>query len=63
MSLQEKLSNRHLVRDIAVILVIKVALLLTIKHIWFDKPTIPKNFNNQTAEHITGSSLQNKETR
>nr|WP_228259197.1 cytochrome oxidase putative small subunit CydP [Acinetobacter baumannii] len=49
---------------IAIILIIKVALLLTIKHIWFDAPTIPKNFDNQVAEHIAGDNSSHiKETR
>ncbi|MFW2777838.1 cytochrome oxidase putative small subunit CydP, partial [Acinetobacter baumannii] len=43
---------------------IKVVLLLTIKHIWFDAPTIPKNFDNQVAEHIAGDNTSHiKETR
>lgn len=55
--------NRRLVREIAVILIIKIALLMTIKHIWFDAPTIPKDFDNQVAERIAGSPSQIKETR
>ncbi|WP_341845142.1 cytochrome oxidase putative small subunit CydP, partial [Acinetobacter baumannii] len=52
MSLKNLDINSRLIREIAIILIIKVALLLTIKHIWFDAPTIPKNFDNQVAEHI-----------
>ncbi|WP_367880570.1 cytochrome oxidase putative small subunit CydP, partial [Acinetobacter seifertii] len=53
-----------LVREITIILIIKVVLLLTIKHIWFDAPTIPKNFDNQVAEHIAGDNTSHiKETR
>ncbi|WP_406935453.1 cytochrome oxidase putative small subunit CydP [Acinetobacter seifertii] len=56
--------NAKLVREITIILIIKVVLLLTIKHIWFDAPTIPKNFDNQVAEHIAGDNTsQIKETR
>lgn len=42
MSLKNLDINSRLIREIAIILIIKVALLLTIKHIWFDAPTIPK---------------------
>ncbi|HFF2645602.1 TPA: cytochrome oxidase putative small subunit CydP, partial [Acinetobacter nosocomialis] len=56
--------NAKLVREITIILIIKVVLLLTIKHIWFDAPTIPKNFDNQVAEHIAGDNTSHiKETR
>ncbi|NCI79074.1 cytochrome oxidase putative small subunit CydP [Acinetobacter kanungonis] len=63
MSLVPKDSNQRLVREITIILIIKVVILLTIKHIWFDAPTIPKNFDNQVAERIAGSPSQIKETR
>ena len=63
MSLNSKDSNKNLIREITFILIIKVILLLTIKNIWFDAPTIPKDFDNQVAERIAGSSSLNKETR
>ena len=63
MSLVPKNLNQKVVREITLILIIKVILLLTIKHIWFDAPTIPKNFDHQVAERITGSELKMKETR
>ena len=63
MSLKSKDLNRRLVREITIILIIKVVLLLVIKNIWFDAPTIPKNFDNQVAERIAGSPSQIKETR
>ncbi|NUE94221.1 cytochrome oxidase putative small subunit CydP [Acinetobacter seifertii] len=64
MSLKNPDINAKLVREITIILIIKVVLLLTIKHIWFDAPTIPKNFDNQVAEHIAGDNTsQIKETR
>ncbi len=47
-------SNKRLVREIAIILVIKVICLMVIKVIWFDSPTIPHGIDNQVAEHITG---------
>lgn len=63
MSLVPQDINRRSVIEITAILIIKVAILLTIKHIWFDAPTIPKDFDNQVAEHIAGSPSQIKETR
>ena len=63
MSLVPKDINRRSVIEITAILIIKVAILLTIKHIWFDAPTIPKDFDNQVAERIAGSPSQIKETR
>ena len=64
MSLKNIDINAKLVREITIILIIKVVLLLTIKHIWFDAPTIPKNFDNQVAEHIAGDNTSHiKETR
>ncbi|OAL79785.1 hypothetical protein AY606_03785 [Acinetobacter sp. SFB] len=63
MSLIPKDFNQKLVREITIILIIKIVLLLTIKHIWFDTPTIPKNFDSQVAEHIAGSPSQIQETR
>ena len=63
MSLKSPNSNRQLVREITIILIIKIVLLMTIKHIWFDAPTIPKDFDNQVAERIAGSPSQIKETR
>ncbi|RKG38685.1 cytochrome oxidase putative small subunit CydP [Acinetobacter rongchengensis] len=63
MSLKSNDLNRRLVREITIILIIKIVLLMTIKHIWFDAPTIPKNFDNQVAERIAGSPSQTKETR
>ena len=63
MSLKSSDLNRKLVREITIILIIKIVILMTIKHIWFDAPTIPKNFDNQVAERIAGSPSQIKETR
>ena len=55
--------NRKLIREITIILIIKVVLLMVVKHIWFDAPTIPKDFNNQVAERIAGDLPNNQETR
>lgn len=64
MKKQRSKSDRHIGREIAIILIIKVIILLSIKHIWFDKPTIPKNFDHQAAQRITGdtaNAAQNQE--
>ena len=58
-----KNSNKNLIREITLILIIKVIILMVIKNIWFDAPTIPKDFDNQIAERIAGSPSQIKETR
>lgn len=56
------LSNKNLVREIAVILVIKVICLLIIKAIWFDAPTIPKGMDDQVAQHIAGMPSASQES-
>ena len=63
MSLNTKNSNKNLVREITLILIIKVIILMVIKNIWFDAPTIPKDIDNQIAERIAGSPSPTKETR
>ena len=63
MSLVPKNLNKRVVREITAILIIKVILLMIIKNIWFDAPTIPKNFDNQVAERIAGNPSQIQETR
>ena len=63
MRLNTKDLNKNLIKEITLILIIKVILLIVIKNIWFDSPTIPQNFNNQVAERIAGSSSSIKETR
>lgn len=55
--------DKPIIREIALILIIKVIILLVIKNIWFDAPTIPKNFDNQVAERIAGNAIEMKETR
>lgn len=63
MSLVPKDLNKRVVREITAILIIKVAILMLIKNIWFDAPTIPQNFDHQVAERIAGNPTQIKETR
>ncbi len=55
--------NQRSVKEIAIILIIKIAILLTIKQIWFNSPTIPKNFDQTVAERIAGNPSPIKETR
>ena len=59
------MSSQHprLIREITIILIIKVVLLMVVKHIWFDAPTIPKDFNNEVAERIAGDMSKTQETR
>lgn len=47
-------TNRKLVREIAIILVIKVACLMVIKAIWFSAPTVPED-TGRIAQHIAGN--------
>ena len=63
MSLIPKNFNQKLVREITIILIIKIVILLTIKSIWFDAPTVPKNFDTQVAERIAGDMSKTQETR
>lgn len=63
MSLENKKVDQKLIKEIAVILVIKIIILMVIKSIWFNSPTTPTNFDNQVAERIAGSSPLIKETR
>ena len=63
MNMSSQDPNRRLIREITIILIIKVVLLMVVKHIWFDAPTIPKDFNNQVAERIAGDLPNNQETR
>lgn len=55
--------DKKLIRELALILILKLILLISIKLIWFDHPTTPKNFDHHAAEHIAGSLSSSKETR
>lgn len=63
MNMSSQDPNRRLIREITIILIIKVVLLMVVKHIWFDAPTIPKDFNNEVAERIAGNMSKTQETR
>ena len=58
MSLIPKDLNKRITREI---IIIKVIILIFIKNIWFDAPTIPKNFDNKVAERIAGNTGPLKE--
>ena len=45
-----------LVRELALILLIKLALLLAIKAVWFDQPTVPVDGSRMTGQHLLGDS-------
>lgn len=55
--------NQRSVREITVILIVKIVILLSIKHFYFDAPTIPKNFDQTVAKHVAGNPPSMKETR
>jgi hypothetical protein len=42
-------------RDIALVLLVKLAILITIKTIWFDAPSTPENGSARVAEYLLDS--------
>lgn len=44
-----------LVRELGIVLLIKLALLLTIKVVWFSAPTLPENGGARIDEHLLGT--------
>jgi len=48
-------------RDVVIILLVKLAILTSIKIIWFDAPSIPQNGSARAAEHLLESRSQNFE--
>lgn len=56
------LGHKTLVKEIALILVVKVICLMVIKAIWFDAPTIPKDLDHQVAQHIAGVPSASQES-
>lgn len=55
-----------LVREIALILLIKLTLLLSIKAIWFNEPTVPEDGQQRVEHHLFGQpaplSIHTEET-
>ena len=47
-----------LVREIGIILLIKLAILLTIKAVWFTEPTVPVNGSERISERLFGPATQ-----
>ncbi|EWC39417.1 hypothetical protein GFL09_03635 [Pseudomonas stutzeri] len=48
-------------RDVVLVLLVKVALLITIKNVWFDAPSIPENGSVRVADHLLDSRGSNPE--
>lgn len=46
----------RLVKELAIILVIKVIVLMGVKAIWFDAPTVPQNGTERVEQRLLGSS-------
>lgn len=44
-----------LVREIGLILAIKLAILLTIKAVWFTEPIVPENGSARVSERLLGT--------
>ena len=51
-----------LMREITAILLIKLVLLLAIKVIWFDAPTIPENGAARVGAHLFNESSRTEES-
>ncbi|WP_027591307.1 cytochrome oxidase putative small subunit CydP [Pseudomonas sp. RL] len=48
----------RLVREIGIILLIKLAILLTLKAVWFTEPTVPVNGSERVSERLFGPATQ-----
>lgn len=48
-------------RDVVLVLVVKVALLMVIRNLWFDAPSIPENGSARVAEHLLDKRESNPE--
>lgn len=46
----------RLVKELAVILAIKIAVLMTIKAIWFDAPTVPLDGTERVEQQLLGTN-------
>lgn len=42
----------RLVKELAIILLVKLVVLLTIKHFWFTAPTVPENGTQHVIERL-----------
>ncbi len=50
-----------LVRELAAILAIKLAILMTIKMVWFTDPMMPVNGNEKVSERLLGTTGANSQ--
>ncbi|AWM58697.1 hypothetical protein C6Y58_04170 [Stutzerimonas stutzeri] len=48
-------------RDVVLVVLVKVAILITIKNVWFDAPSIPENGSVSVADHLLDSRGSNPE--
>jgi len=48
-------------RDVVLVVLVKVAILITIKNVWFDAPSIPENGSVRVADHLLDSRGSNPE--
>ncbi|MCP3433821.1 cytochrome oxidase putative small subunit CydP [Stutzerimonas stutzeri] len=48
-------------RDVVLVVLVKVAILITIKNVWFDAPSIPENGSVHVADHLLDSRGSNPE--
>ena len=48
-------------RDVVLVVLVKVAILTSIKTIWFDAPSIPENGSVRVADHLLDSRGSNPE--
>ncbi|WP_376749446.1 cytochrome oxidase putative small subunit CydP, partial [Stutzerimonas kunmingensis] len=42
-------------RDVVLVVLAKVAILMIIKNVWFDAPSIPENGSVRVADHLLDS--------
>jgi hypothetical protein len=47
-----------LVRELAIILLLKLAILLAIKAVWFSEPAVPEHGSEQVGNHLLGNTGQ-----
>jgi len=48
--------KHRLAKEIGLILLVKLVLLLGIKTLWFDSPTVPVDGDVKTGQHLLGRS-------
>lgn len=53
---QLPLWQRPLIRELAIILLLKLIILILIKTVWFDAPTVPQDGVNRVEKHLLGET-------